>query len=163
MNRYPVASVRRTVRLLDAPGGRPKLSIGPKTEFDSARVVSIVKRRGEWVAVLVPELENGEIGWIREDKLSNYGTVGWAIHVDLSKRHIVVKKDGKRVRALRVGIGRADHPTPNGRYAVTDKLRVNQPGSPYGCCVVALTGHQTKLPPGLARGRPPGDPRHRAT
>ncbi len=152
VNRYPVASLRRTVRLLDAPGGRPKLSIGPKTEFDSARVVSIVKRRGEWVAVLVPELENGEIGWIREDKLSNYGTVGWAIHVDLSKRHIVVKKDGKRVRALRVGIGRADHPTPTGRYAVTDKLRVNQPGSPYGCCVVALTGHQTKLPPGWPGG-----------
>ena len=29
---------------------------------------------------------------------------------------------------------------------MTDKLRVNDPASPYGCCVLALTGHQTKLP-----------------
>ena len=32
------------------------------------------------------------------------------------------------------------------RVLVTDKLRVTDPGSPYGCCVLALTGHQTNLP-----------------
>jgi hypothetical protein len=26
-------------------------------------------------------------------------------------------------------------------------LRVTDQGSPYGCCVLALTGHQTRLPP----------------
>jgi hypothetical protein len=35
---------------------------------------------------------------------------------------------------------------------VTDKLRVSDPGSPYGCCVVALTGHQVKLPEGWPGG-----------
>lgn len=151
-NRYPVVRVRKTVRLLDAPGGRFKVKIGPKTEFDSVRILSVVKRRGEWLAVLLPELDNGEIAWIHQKQVSAFGTVAWALHVDLSKRVLVVRRDGKTIRTVRIGIGRADHPTPKGRYAVTDKLKVTQPGSPYGCCVLALTGHQTKLPPGWPGG-----------
>jgi lipoprotein-anchoring transpeptidase ErfK/SrfK len=65
---------------------------------------------------------------------------------------LVVRKDGKKLRTVRIGIGRASNPTPEGRFAVTDKLKVTQPGSPYGCCVLALTGHQTKLPPGWPGG-----------
>ena len=151
-NRYPVARVRRTVKLLDAPGGRLKVKIGPKTEFKSNRILSIVKRRGEWLGVLVPELENGEVAWVHQDDVSQSGTVPWSMHVNLSRRRLVVRKDGKNVRTARIGIGRPDHPTPKGRFAVTDKLKVNQPGSPYGCCVLALTGHQTKLPPGWPGG-----------
>jgi len=39
-----------------------------------------------------------------------------------------------------------------GRFAVTDRLRPARPDSPYGCCAVALTGHQTKLVPGWPGG-----------
>lgn len=151
-NRYPVARVRKTVRLLDAPGGRFKVKIGPKTEFGSVRILSVVKRRGEWLAVLLPELDNGEIAWIHQKQVSSFGTVAWAIHVDLSRRVLVLRRDGKKVRTVRIGIGRATNPTPKGRYAVTDKLKVTEAGSPYGCCVLALTGHQTKLPPGWPGG-----------
>lgn len=151
-NRYPVARIRRAVTLLDAPGGRRKVRVGPRTEFKSIRVVSIVKRRGEWLGVLVPELDNGEVAWVRQDRVSDLGTVPWSMHVDLSKRVLVVRKDGKKVRTVRIGIGRRSNPTPTGRFAVTDKLRVTDPSSPYGCCVLALTGHQTKLPPGWPGG-----------
>lgn len=151
-NRYPIARVRKSVKLLDSPGGRFKVRIGAKTEFKSVRVLSIVKRRGEWLAVLVPELDNGQVAWIHQDQVSEFGTVSWAINVDLSRRRLVVRKDGKKVRTVRIGIGRTDHPTPRGRFAVTDKLKVTQAGSPYGCCVLALTGHQTKLPPGWPGG-----------
>jgi hypothetical protein len=151
-NRYPIVRVRKTVKLLDAPGGRFKVKIGPKTEFKTGRVLSIVKRRGEWLAVLVPELDNGQVAWINQDQVSDFGTVPWAIHVDLSKRQLIVRKDGKEMRKARIGIGRTDHPTPRGRFAVTDKLKITRAGSPYGCCVLALTGHQTKLPPGWPGG-----------
>ena len=151
-NRYPVARVRRPVKLLDAPDGRFKVKVGAKTEFKSNRVLSIVKRRGEWLGVLVPELENGDVAWIRQDKVSEFGTVPYSVRVDLSRRLLVVRKDGEKVRTARIGIGRTDHPTPKGRFAITDKLKVTQAGSPYGCCVLALTGHQTKLPPGWPGG-----------
>ncbi len=45
-----------------------------------------------------------------------------------------------------VAVGSRGHPTPEGRFSVTDKLKVTDPNSPYGCCVLALSGHQTKLP-----------------
>jgi lipoprotein-anchoring transpeptidase ErfK/SrfK len=48
---------------------------------------------------------------------------------------------------MRVAIGRSENPTPKGRFTVTDKLRVTDADSPYGCCVLAFTGHQTNLPP----------------
>ena len=63
-----------------------------------------------------------------------------------------LRHNGKTVRTMKIGVGRTDHPTPIGRYAVTDKLRVSDPGSPYGCCVLALTGHQTRLPEGWPGG-----------
>lgn len=151
-HRYPIAIVERSVVLMDRAGGEPKVRISPKTEWDSPRVLSVVERQGDWLAVLVPELRNGEVGWVREADISRLDTVGWAIKADISKRVLEVERDGEVIRRLKIGVGRKDHPTPLGRYAVTDKLKVSDPGSPYGCCVVALTGHQTKLPEGWPGG-----------
>jgi len=150
--RYPVAIVERRTTLYDGPAGQPKLRIEPRTEWGSERVLSVVESRAGWLAVLVPELPNGEVGWLREADAARLDTVGWAIRADLTTREVVVERDGEVVRRFEVGIGRPDHPTPPGRYAVTDKLRVNDPDSPYGCCVVALTGHQTELPAGWPGG-----------
>ena len=150
--RYPIALVERSTVLMDGPGGEPKVRISAKTEWDSPRVLSVVERQGEWMAVLVPELDNGEVGWVHDDQIARLDTVGWAIKADISKRVVEVERDGEVIRRLKIGVGRKDHPTPIGRYAVTDKLSVTDPGSPYGCCVVALTGHQTKLPEGWPGG-----------
>jgi hypothetical protein len=149
---YPIATIDKTVTLYEAPLGKPLLRVAPKTEWDSPRVLSIVERQGAWLGVLAPELDNGEVGWIREADVARLDTVGWAIKADLTTRELTVERDGDVVRTFPIGIGREDHPTPVGRYAVTDKLSVTDPNSPYGCCVVALTGHQTKLPEGWPGG-----------
>ena len=149
---YPIAIVEETVTLRDAPAGKSQLRISPKTEWDSPRVLSVVERQGDWLGVLVPELDNGEVGWIQESDVARLDTVGWAIKADLTTRELNVERDGEVVKTFGIGIGREDHPTPIGRYAVTDKLSVTDPNSPYGCCVVALTGHQTKLPEGWPGG-----------
>jgi hypothetical protein len=150
--RYPIAIVEEIVTLRDQPLGKPLLRVAPKTEWDSPRVLSVVERQGDWLAVLAPELDNGEVGWIQESDVERLDTVGWAIKADLTTREVEVERDGEVVKTFAIGIGREDHPTPVGRYAVTDKLSVSDPGSPYGCCVVALTGHQTRLPEGWPGG-----------
>jgi hypothetical protein len=150
--RYPVAIVERATVLRDEPRGEPKVRIAAKTEWDSPRVLSVVERDGDWLAVLVPELDNGEVGWIQEKDVERMDTVGWALRANLAKRELKVERNGEIVRTIGVGIGREDHPTPTGRFAVTDKLRVTDSASPYGCCVVALTGHQTRLPAGWPGG-----------
>ena len=151
--RYPVAYVTGTSNLYTKPRSADvKVRIARRTDWGTPRALSVVRRDGTWLAVQVPELRNGEVGWIREDRVSRFTSVEWAVHVDLSKRELVVKRDGTPVRRLDVGVGRKGHATPTGRFAVTDKLRVKDPDSPYGCCVLALTGHQTRLPKGWPGG-----------
>jgi len=78
--------------------------------------------------------------------------VRWSLNVDLSRRQLSVQHDGHTVREFVTAIGRKGNPTPQGRFSVTDKLRVTDRGSPYGCCVLALSGHQTHLPPSWPGG-----------
>ncbi|MGI8944994.1 MAG: L,D-transpeptidase [Thermoleophilaceae bacterium] len=151
-NTYPVARVRGLRLLYERPGGKAKVRISGRTEWGTPRILSVVERRGDWLGVLAPELKNGDVGWIRRARVDRLSAVGYSLHADVSKREIVVRREGRLLRRLKVGVGRPGHSTPRGRFAVTDKLRVADPGSPYGCCVLALTGHQTKLPPGWPGG-----------
>ena len=75
-----------------------------------------------------------------------------SIHVDRSARRLTVRRDGRVVRRLPVAVGRPGTETPTGRFAVTDKLRTRRADSPYGCCALALSGHQPKLLPGWPGG-----------
>jgi len=61
-----------------------------------------------------------------------------------------VRHHGRVVKTIPVSIGRADTPTPTGRFGVTDKLATR--GGGYGCCILALSGHQPHLRPGWAGG-----------
>ena len=143
---YSTASVRQSTVLYREPGGVKRLRITPRTEWGSPRVLGVVSQRGDWLGVQASELRNGEIAWLRRDQAS-LDCVTWSVHADLSKRTLLVRHDGRTVRKLRVAIGRKANPTPKGRFTVTDRLKVTSSGSPYGCCVLALTGHQTDLPP----------------
>ena len=49
-------------------------------------------------------------------------------------------------------MGAPDTPTPPGEYYVTDKLRGADFGPFYGCCILALSGHQPDLPEGWSGG-----------
>jgi hypothetical protein len=143
---YSTASVRENSVLYREPGGEKRLRITPRTEWGSPRVMGVVSQRGEWLGVQASELRNGEIAWIPREKVT-LDCVSWSLHADLSKRTLWVRHGGRTVRKLRVAIGRKANPTPKGRFSVTDRLQVTSTGSPYGCCVLALTGHQTDLPP----------------
>jgi L,D-transpeptidase catalytic domain len=143
---YATAYVRGGTLLYDAPGGRPKVRLTRRTEWGSPRFLGVVGQRGPWLAVQVPELRNHELAWLPLAK-ATLGGVRYSLHTDLSRRLLTVR-DGKRtIRRLTIAIGRPSNPTPLGRFSVTDKLLVTKKSSPYGCCVLALTGHQTRLPP----------------
>jgi L,D-transpeptidase catalytic domain len=148
---YSTATLNRPVTLYREPGGRPRIHLSRRTEWGSARVLGVVLRRGDWVAVQAPELDNGELAWLATDH-ARLDCVAWSVHADLSRRMLLVRHDGRVVRKFKIAIGRRGNSTPLGRFAVTDKLRVTDPGSPYGCCVLALTGHQNRLPPGWPGG-----------
>jgi hypothetical protein len=142
---YPTAYVRHKTVLYRDPGGAKLITVAARTEWSSPRVLGVASQREGWLAVTVPELPNGEVGWMQRSQ-ARVDCVRWSLHADLSRRLLYVRKDGHTVHKLSVAIGSREHPTPQGRFAVTDRLRVEDKSSPYGCCVLALSGHQTKLP-----------------
>ena len=150
--RYLVARVQRRTALRSRPGGgRVVARIGRRTEFGSPRVLSVVSRRDRWLEVIATERRNGRTGWVRAGATRLSGT-DFAIEVDRSRRRVRLLRADEVLRSFAVAVGRPGNETPLGRFAVTDKLHPEAPGSVYGCCAVALSGHQTKLVPGWPGG-----------
>ena len=147
------AHVRRDKFLWSRPGGGRRLARMPRrTRFDSPRIVTVVRRRGRWLGVLAPELPNGRVGWVDGRRGVRLYRTDWSLEALLSRRRLVVRRAGQVVERIPIAVGRPSAPTPTGRFAVTDRLRTGSEAGPYGCCVLALTGHQPKIPQGWGGG-----------
>jgi lipoprotein-anchoring transpeptidase ErfK/SrfK len=147
-----VAQVRAgSVALRAAPGSTRVLAVASRTtEFGSRTTFAVTGIRGRWAEVMSPLLPNDVHGFVRrsEVKLSR---VQVALEVNLSARRLRVWRSGAILRRVDVAIGAASSPTPIGRFAVTDQL-TGFNTSAYGCCILALSGHQTHLAPGWTGG-----------
>jgi lipoprotein-anchoring transpeptidase ErfK/SrfK len=149
--RFKTAAVVHAATLRAAPGGHVVARVGRKTEFGSRRVLAVTGRRGGWLRVVASERRNEQRAWIRA-RFVRLGATDISIHVDRSARRLVLKRGSKVLRRMPIAVGRPGNETPLGRFAVTDLLRTGRADSPYGCCAVALSGHQTKLEPGWPGG-----------
>lgn len=150
---HAVAVVRRPVPLRARPNGRVLGRAWRSTEFGSTRVMSIAQQRGPWLGVVTPERPNGRLAWVHiENRGLRFRRRPYSLHLDLSGRWVELRKNGRRVRRITVGVGRPGSETPTGRFAVTDKLSGSRYGSYYGCCILALSGEQPNLPPGWVGG-----------
>jgi hypothetical protein len=151
--RPDLAIVRSSVPLRGRPNGRVVVRAQVRTEFGGQRVLSVAKRRGPWLGVVVPELPNGELAWVnaRHPGL-DFRRTAYSLHADLSGRWLELRRGGRRIRRITVAIGRPGSETPTGRFAVTDKLAGSSYGPYYGCCILALNGEQPKLPAGWQGG-----------
>jgi lipoprotein-anchoring transpeptidase ErfK/SrfK len=138
------AYVPRAAQLRSAPGGRVVALLRKRTSFGSPRVLAVAERRGDWLGVLAPELDNGAVGWIPANQAKLF-RIAYSLEIDLSRRQMVALHDGKTVTRTTVAIGKRSAATPRGTFAVTDRL-LTRGESPYGCCVLALTAHQPHIP-----------------
>jgi hypothetical protein len=138
--------------LRERPGGRIVARVRQQTEFGSPRIFPVVKRRGRWVAVVAPQLANGQRAWLQLGPRAELFRPGWTLTIDLSDRTLVARRAGKAVRTIMVGVGRAGTPTPQGLFGVTDKLIVEKGISPYGYGALALSAHQPNVPQGWGGG-----------
>jgi L,D-transpeptidase catalytic domain len=145
--------VRRPVSLSDRPGGRARLQVGSTTEFGSPQVLGVAARRGDWLGVVTTRRPNNRLAWVRREAAGlKLRRTRWSLHADLSARTLTLRKGKRRVRRMKVAIGRPGSETPTGRFAVTDRLSGSRFGSYYGCCILALSGHQPNTPPGWTGG-----------
>lgn len=142
-----------TVVLRDRPRGRVVARLGAHTQFGSPQTLGVLEREDGWLGVSTTALPNERLGWIdpRAERLG-YERTPIELRADLSTRTLSALSGGQVVRRVKVTIGGPSSPTPTGRFTVTDKLRGADFGSYYGCCILAISGRQTRLPPGWEGG-----------
>jgi L,D-transpeptidase catalytic domain len=150
---HGIAVVDDSVPLRARPNGRVLARAAAQTEFGDRRVMSVAAERGAWLGVVATELPNGRLAWVnRRNPALHLRRTAYSLHADLSGRWLELRRAGRRLKRLTVAVGRPGSETPTGRFAVTDKLNGRSFGAYYGCCVLALSGHQPKLPAGWAGG-----------
>ena len=150
---HQLVVVDGSVPLRVRPGGRVVARARARTEFGGRRVLSVAARHGAWLGVVTTQLPNGRLAWVnRRNDGIHLRRTAYSLHADLSARWLELRRHGHRIRRMSVAIGRHGSETPTGRFAVTDKLNGASFGSYYGCCVLALNGHQPKLPAGWSGG-----------
>jgi lipoprotein-anchoring transpeptidase ErfK/SrfK len=142
------------VALHKRPGGKLLFRVLPTTTYGGRLILSVTRRRGTWAAVPTFLVPNGRRAWVRVSRRTFVvRRTRWRLTADLSERTVTVLHGAQRVRRLRVAIGAPSTPTPLGTYAVTDKLKGRPFGSSFGCCILALSGHQPKVVTGSVDGR----------
>ncbi len=151
---FAIARLREGARvaLRERPGGDLVKTLGPRTEFGSSVVLAVVRRSGGWLGVSSPDLPNGRLGWIRDDplRIDLYWTK-YSLHADLSDLTLTLRYGKGTVGRFLVTVGAPGAETPVGRYGITDAIGFDE--SPfYGCCALALSGRQTRLPEGWIGG-----------
>jgi len=147
----PIAISHGDLAYSARPGAPAVGEIGATTEFGSQQALSVAARRGAWLGVVTSVLPNGRLAWIKRDAVTLRRT-RWSLRADLSEHTLTLLRNGRAVRRINVAVGRAGSETPTGRFAVTDKLAGTSYGPYYGCCILALSGHQPNTPPGWTGG-----------
>lgn len=150
---YVTVRATRGVRLRNRPRGRSVAVLGPHTEFGQPRILSAARRRGHWLGVVSSALPNGRLGWLDARKPGiRLARIHTSLHADVSRRVLEVRRGRRVIERLRVGVGSPGAPTPRGRFAVTDKLNGRDFSPSYGCCIIAFSGYQPRLPSGWRGG-----------
>jgi lipoprotein-anchoring transpeptidase ErfK/SrfK len=71
--------------------------------------------------------------------------VALTVDVDVSARRLRLLEGRKVVADTVVAVGSRAHPTPRGRFYVTDRVRPDDPRGPYGSFALGLSAHSPTL------------------
>jgi lipoprotein-anchoring transpeptidase ErfK/SrfK len=153
---FSIAHLRagQTLALRSKPGGPVIAHVASTTQFGSPTTLAVAATRGDWVGLTSTDLPNGKLGWVKRRRRDDIRTTSThvSLRVDLSRRRLELRDGRKILRSMSVGIGRPGSATPTGRYSVTDKLAGSTYSPAYGCCILALSGHQLHTPAGWQGG-----------
>jgi hypothetical protein len=145
-----IARVRLGRQVLVRSGGEVR-RVSSRTEFGSPQTFAVSRvLPGRRYRVLLPDSRSG---WIHTAPGTfTLSRARVTLDVDLSSRLLRVHRGSRVTRVVHVGIGASATPTPIGRFAITDKLDGAAYSPVYGCCILALSAHQTHLPAGWTGG-----------
>lgn len=99
---------------------------------------------GSWLEVLLPGRPNGHTGWVPAATVA-LNEVEHEVRVDLARRELRVMSGETTLLTTPAAVGDPDHPTPTGRFSITNKLMSTDPGGLYGPYALGLSGRSDVL------------------
>jgi lipoprotein-anchoring transpeptidase ErfK/SrfK len=105
-----------------------------------------------WYRAKLPAKPNGVTGWVAAAAVATADSDRRVI-AELSRRVVIVYRDGRPVFRARVAIGAPGTPTPTGQFFVESRFHLTDPGGPYGPAALAIAAY-SDAPQGWTRGNP---------
>lgn len=144
-----VAKLMLAAPALHAPGGavmeQMQTSIRPGGGPTQLLVLDSRQMEGQtWLRVLLPTRPNGASGWIAGNQAVVL-TTPWRVVVSLADRRLYALRRGRLVHSFPIVIGAPSTPTPTGRFAVAERIRLPDPSQFYGSWMLTLTAHSNVL------------------
>jgi lipoprotein-anchoring transpeptidase ErfK/SrfK len=124
-------------------------TIQPIAPLGGGPTVLVVRRAKRfngklWLRVLLPIRPNGTEGWIPAD-IARLQKNRIRVIVRRDSRRLDVYRNGKRVAKFPVAVGKASTPTPNGRFAIAERINTRDPNGFLGPWVLPITGYSKVL------------------
>jgi hypothetical protein len=122
------ASVGRRIEARSEPraDAKPVAALDLRTPEGTTNIALVVGERmrpnGLWVRVRLPVLPNDLTGWVPRRALGGYHFVHTHLVVDRGRFTATLFRDGRRVFAAAVGVGKPESPTPSGEFYIRDRL-----------------------------------------
>ncbi|MEW6583522.1 MAG: L,D-transpeptidase [Actinomycetota bacterium] len=112
----------------------------------SLLVTGVRRDRGGqlWVRVMLPVRPNGTQGWVRGNAF-RFVRTPLRVVVDQTDRRLTLYRSGRVLLRVPVAVGKAETPTPTGRFAVAELIRTRTKGAFLGPIVFPLTGYSRVL------------------
>lgn len=135
-----VLGARESVEVFAGPGESETIrTLEPTTILGTTTVLMVVEGPSEgWARVLLPGRPNGAEGWVRTDEMVAFVVEGRVV-IDLSDRTLSYLVGDTEIITTPVGVGSESHPTPMGKFFVTDSVAMADPTSPWGPHALGLS------------------------
>jgi lipoprotein-anchoring transpeptidase ErfK/SrfK len=105
-----------------------------------------------WYLAKLPAKPNGVVGWVPAAAVVT-GSTDRRVVADLSRRLVVVYRDGRAVFRAHIAVGTAATPTPTGRFFIESRFKITDPAGPYGPAALAVAAY-SDADQGWTRGNP---------
>jgi lipoprotein-anchoring transpeptidase ErfK/SrfK len=102
------------------------------------------QRPDGWLRVLLAERPNGSTGWIRQSEVQVTPNP-YHMRISLGEHKISVFRGTNAIYEGQVAIGKAETPTPTGRYYTRVLIQAPDPNTVYGPFAYGLSAHSDVL------------------
>jgi hypothetical protein len=124
--RYAPVARTSVARAAPEASARPVSTLELDTSEGTTNIVLVTGEHarpdGLWVRVRLASLPNGLSGWVPRSALGGYHFVHTQFVVDRERLTAALYRNGRRIFAAPVGVGRPEWPTPSGQFYVRDRL-----------------------------------------